>query len=329
MMSTGGDKVKIIRDYLKLGRLFGATNTWGAIFLGAWTSTMSPTLIDAAKILVIAIFAHAYIGAINEYWHMEEDKKNPQYSYKPLVKGDITPRNARIYIYFCLTMMILSSIVFYPNPVAPLVLISAAAFGTFYTIKGKYIPWAYDFSSSIGAALLVIYGATAIGEITLITIVAALCAFLISVYSEWIDGMKDVDIDGEFNVPTTAVRWGYTHDKYLSIKDPNLLYFIGIVVSIDIIYSLPAIYRILSPTYFYIFLVIGIPIQCYLIYRLFGKQNKETLRFHPLLFLGSMMILAFVLVIDKLTIWGLFITLAFIWGWVYVFSLFGIHFSHD
>jgi 4-hydroxybenzoate polyprenyltransferase len=328
-MSNRRNRIKIIRDYLILGRLFGATNTWGAIFLGAWTSTANPTLIDAAKIFVIAIFAHAYIGSINEYWHIKEDKNNPQYAYKPLVKGDISPQNARIYIYFCFTIAILFSIVFYPNLIALLALISAAAFGTFYTVKGKNIVWAYDFSSSVGAALLIIFGATAIGGITSITIIAALCAFLISVYSEWIDGMKDVDIDRKFNVPTTSVRWGYTHDKYLSLKDPNLLYFIGIVVSIDIIYSLPAIYRILSPTYFYIFLVFGIPIQCYLIYRLIGKQNKETLRFHPLLFLGSMMFLAFVLVIDKLTIWGLLITLIFIWGWVYVFSLFGVRFSHD
>ena len=90
-MSTGGDKVKIIRDYLKLGRFFGTTNTWGTIFLGAWTSTASPMLIDAAKILVIAIFAHAYIGAINEYCHIEEDKNNPQYAYKLLIQHEAMP----------------------------------------------------------------------------------------------------------------------------------------------------------------------------------------------------------------------------------------------
>ena len=341
-MNTGGKRIKIIRDYLKLGRLFGTTNTWGAIFLGAWTSTASPMLIDAAKILVIAIFAHAYIGAINEYCHIEEDKNNPQYAYKPLVKGDITPQNARIYIYFCLTMMILTSIVFYPNLIAPLALISAAAFGTFYTVKGKYIVWAYDFSSSVGAALLIIFGATAIGGITSVTIIAALCAFLISVYSEWIDGMKDVDIDRKFNIPTTAVRWGYTHDKplsilcfkenkdkkrSLSIGDPNLIYFIGIVITIDIIYSMPFFLGLLSATYFYIFLFIGIPIQIFLIYKLFGLQDKETLRKHPLFFLGSMMFLAFVLVIDKIAIWGLLITFLFIIGWVYVFSLMGVAFS--
>jgi len=141
--------------------------------------------------------------------------------------------------------------------------------------------------------------------------------------------MKDVDIDRKFNVPTTAVRWGYSHDKYLSFKDPNFIYFIWIVISIDIVYSMPFFLQLISPTYFYIFLVIGIPIQCYLIYKLYGKQNKESFRVHPLLFLGSMNFLAFVLVIDKIMIWGVLITLAFIFGWVYIFSLFRISFSKD
>jgi len=36
-----------------------------------------------------------------------------------------------------------------------------------------------------------------------------------------------------------------------------------------------------------------------------------------------------VLVIDKITIWGIFITLAFIVGWVYIFSLLGVTFSKE
>ncbi|MGF3554578.1 MAG: UbiA family prenyltransferase, partial [Thermoplasmatota archaeon] len=129
----------VMKNYLKLGRLFGATNTWGAIFLGAVTSTSMPTIFDALKILVIAIFAHAYIGAINEYFHLEEDKNNPQYKYKPLVKGDIKQKNAIIFIYFCYLMMIVFSAFFYPNLAAFASIVTAALFGTLYTIKGKYI----------------------------------------------------------------------------------------------------------------------------------------------------------------------------------------------
>jgi len=335
--------LKTIKIYLKLGRLFGATNTWGAIFLGAVTSTVIPNISDALKILFIAIFSHAYIGAINEYCHIEEDKNNPQYKYKPLVKGEIKPKNALIFIYFCYIMMIVLSAFFYPNLLAFTSIVLAALFGTLYTFKGKYIAWAYDITPSFGAAFLVIFGASAVGGITSITIIAAICAFLISVYSEWIDGMKDVDIDRKFNIPTTAVRWGYTHDKTLSlyflkskkgkysysIGDPNLLYFIGIVLTMDIVYSLPFLLNIISPYYFYIFILIGVPIHLYLIYKLFGKQNKESLRKHPLYFLGSAMFLAFNLVIDKIMIWGLLAILAFIIGWVYVFSLIGIRFSKD
>ena len=41
------------------------------------------------------------------------------------------------------------------------------------------------------------------------------------------------------------------------------------------------------------------------------------------------MFLAFVLVIDKITIWGVLGIMIFVLGWVYVFSLFGIQFSKD
>ncbi|UCF50274.1 MAG: UbiA prenyltransferase family protein [Thermoplasmatales archaeon] len=340
-----------VKNYLKLGRSFGTTNTWGAIFIGVLTSTVMVSLLDAFKILAISFFAHAYIGAINEYWHIEEDKKHPQYKYKPLVRGDVSKKNAKIYIYFCLIFAIILSFVFYNNYLkitifgsaieipATVFLILAAAFGTLYTVKGKYISWAYDLTPSFGAGFLIIYGATTIGDITSTTIVAAFCAFMISVYSEWIDGMKDVDTDKKFKVPTTAVRWGYSHSKKLTFRDPNYLYFILIVISIDIAYSMPFLTKyvfsmslfpeLLTPTYFYIFIFVGVPIQCYLIYKLYGKQNKESLRKHPLLFIGTTMVLAFILVIDKIAIWGVIIILIFVLGWVYVFSLFGIQFSKD
>ncbi|KYK34480.1 MAG: hypothetical protein AYK22_08630 [Thermoplasmatales archaeon SG8-52-3] len=338
MNSQKKNKLKTIKNYLKLGRSFGTTNTWGAIFVGVLTSSELATYIDALKILAIAFFAHAYTGSINEYCHAEEDKKHPQYKYKPLVRGDISKKNTIIYIYFSLLTTIFLAFIFYRN-FSPILLIIAAAFGTLYTVKGKYIAWGYDLTPSIGASLLIFYGAATIGEITNITIVAGVCAFFLSMYSEWVDGMKDVDTDKKFKVPTTAVRWGYTHSKRLTFKDPNYLYFIFVVICLDVAYSLPFLIKFvfkipffpewLTPTYFYLFLFIAVPIQIYLVYKLYGKQNKESLRKHPIMFIGTTMFLAFVLIIDRITIWGVIGIIIFVLGWVYVFSLFGIQFSKD
>jgi 4-hydroxybenzoate polyprenyltransferase len=337
MSGKNNSKLKIVKNYLKLGRSFGTTNTWGAIFVGVLTSSVIinatyidafNVLLDALKVLAISFFAHAYMGAINEYWHIKEDKKHPQYKYKPLVRGDISKKNAKIYIYFCLIFAIVLSLFFYRN-LSTIYLILAALFGTLYTLKGKYIPWAYDITPSIGAGFLILYGASTIGNITQVSFVAAICAFFLSVYSEWIDGMKDVETDKKFKVPTTAVRWGYNHNKRLTLKDPNFVYFLFIVISLDVVYSLPYFLNLLSPYYFYVFLVLGVPMQVYLVYKIYGKQNKETLRKHPILFIGNTMFLAFVLVIDKITIWGVLAITIFIIGWVYVFSLFGIQFSKD
>jgi 4-hydroxybenzoate polyprenyltransferase len=321
-------KLNIVKNYLKLGRSFGTTNTWSVIFVGVLTSSIMATYIDAFKILAVAFFAHAYMGTLNEYWHIDEDKKHPQYKYKPLVRGDITKKNAKIYMYFCLITAIILSFVFYQN-ISIIYLLIGAAFGTLYTIKGKYISWAYDVTPSIGAAFLILYGATTIGNITSVSIVAAVCAFLLSVYAEWIDGMKDVDTDRKFKVPTTAVRWGYTHKKPLTFRDPNFLYYLIVLISFDIVYSIPFFLNLLTPTYFYIFIFVGLPIQIYLTYKLYGTQNKESLRKHPIIFISTTASLAFVLVIDKATIWGVIALILFAIGWVCVFSLFGIQFSQD
>ena len=117
--------------------------------------------------------------------------------------------------------------------------------------------------------------------------------------------------------------------KYRTQYPSKFMYFIVIIIVLDTIYSLPFIYGWLLPTYFYIFLFIGLPIQLILIFKLLGKQTKESLRKHPLYFLGTANFLAFVLVIDKIMIWGVLIIIAFIIGWVYLFSLFGIRFSRN
>ena len=107
MISDKRNITNRIKDYLKLGRFFGASVTFGAILFGALTSTANITILDAGKFLLIALFAHACLGALNEYWHIEEDKNNPQFQYKPLVQGSIKPRNALIFVVICFIMTIL------------------------------------------------------------------------------------------------------------------------------------------------------------------------------------------------------------------------------
>lgn len=139
--------------------------------------------------------------------------------------------------------------------------------------------------------------------------------------------MKDVETDREFKIPTTAVRWGYSHDKELNLKDRNLIYFITIIIIIDVIYSLPFIFRLLSPLYFYILLAFGVPLHLYAIYKMFGRQTKESLRRHALLFILGTAILSFVLVIDKITVYGVVALSLFVAGWYVVMSLIGVKFS--
>ena len=316
------------RDWVLLGRFFGASATSGVILLGAFTSTTTPVeLLDIVKLIIVGTAAHGFVGSINDYWHIDEDKKHPQYAYKPLVRGAISRRGAFAYVTACWASAMFLSVIFFPSFPAYAALAVAGSCGAYYTVKGKYQAWAYDFSPSMGAALLVVYGATAIGGPTLLTWVAAGCSFFMSVYAEWIDGMKDVATDRKFGVPTTAARWGYSHGKPLTLRDPNLQWFIATMLCIDILYVLPWLTGVVTPYYMYWFAIMGVPAQVYFVYFLLGRRDKESLRVHPLLFIGFMMFLAFTLVIDRIGILGILAMMGFIWGWVAVLAGLGIRFS--
>ncbi|EMR75017.1 hypothetical protein MBGDF03_00506 [Thermoplasmatales archaeon SCGC AB-540-F20] len=181
--------------------------------------------------------------------------------------------------------MLFFSIIFFPNIISTILIIVAISFGIGYDIKGKYTPWLYEFTLGTAYFFMVFYGASIPGglqSITPLTWVIAIIIFFETNMTIWMAGLKDVKTDLHTKIPTRAVIWNYNHEQPLTLKDKNFIFGSFVKIAILLTFSIPFIYDVLYPpifqvntTYFYIFLIIGIGSQLFLIYKLLGRHDRE------------------------------------------------------
>jgi 4-hydroxybenzoate polyprenyltransferase len=269
--------------------------TAGAALLGAYSVGVVVQWWQILVFLVIGFFSHAFGCALNEICDYELDKKVPEISHKPLVKGDITMVQAFSFTLLCIFASFALVIWFFPFMPALIFFTLANIFAAAYSLKGKYTPWAYDFTLGTGLLFYVLFGAAAVGGFGLLrdifnypmAIVAALIIFLFEVFIQWGNAVKDVETDRLLKVPTRAVVWGYSHEHNLGIRDKNLLYGVVIKYFLIVAFLVPyfldgvglvdfefKLYFYGLPLYLVIFLILGIPTQLYSIYRMLGRHTR-------------------------------------------------------
>ncbi|MEE9152392.1 MAG: UbiA prenyltransferase family protein [Thermoplasmata archaeon] len=292
-----GRRSQRIKRYLELGRTFSAMLTAGAAVLGAYSVGVEVEWWQIIVFLAIGFFSHAFGCALNEICDYELDKKVPEISHKPLIKGDITMVQAFSFTLFCIFASYALVIWFFPSRTTLIFFTLANVFAAAYSLKGKYTPWAYDFTLGTGLFFYVLFGAAAMGEFNAIgdtlnypmVIVAAIIIFLFEVFIQWGNAVKDVETDRLLRVPTRAVVWGYSHEQNLGIRDRNLLYGVLIKYLLIVMFLLPflldgigvvdfgfKLYLYGLPLYLAFFLILGIPTQLYSIYKMIGKHTRSS-----------------------------------------------------
>jgi 4-hydroxybenzoate polyprenyltransferase len=271
--------------------------TAGAAILGAYSIGVIVQWWQILVFLAVGFFSHAFGCALNELCDYELDKKVPEISHKPLIKGDITLNQGYSFTLFCLIASYALVIWFFPQRTTLIYFTLANIFAAAYSVKGKYTPWAYDFTLGTGLFFYVLFGASAVGEFnsvmeTLVypmAIVAALIIFLFEVFIQWGNAVKDVETDRLLKVPTRAVVWGYSHEDNLGIRDPNLVYGVIIKYFLIVMFLMPFIldgiglvdfgfrlYFLGLPLYLVFFLILGIPTQLYSIYMMIGRHTRSS-----------------------------------------------------
>lgn len=292
-----GRRSQRVKRYLELGRVFSAMLTAGAAILGAYSVGVEVQWWQILIFLAVGFFSHAFGCALNEICDYELDKKVPEISHKPLVKGDITMVQAYSFTLFCIFASYALVIWFFPYRTTLIFFTLANIFAAAYSLKGKYTPWAYDFTLGTGLFFYVLYGASAVGEFNSIrdtlnypmAIVAAIIIFLFEVFIQWGNAVKDVETDRLLKVPTRAVVWGYSHKHNLGVRDPNLLYGVIIKYFLIVMFLVPfllggiglvdfgfKLYFHNLPLYLVIFLILGIPTQLYSIYKMIGRHTRSS-----------------------------------------------------
>jgi 4-hydroxybenzoate polyprenyltransferase len=285
-----------VKRYLELGRTFSGMLTAGAAILGAYSIGIEVHWWQILVFLAVGFFSHAFGCALNEICDYELDKKVPEISHKPLIKGDITMVQAFSFTLFCLIVGYMLIIWFFPYRITLMYFTLANVFAAAYSLKGKYVPWAYDFTLGTGLFFYVLFGASAVGGFltfrdTLLypmAIVAALIIFLFEVFIQWGNAVKDVETDRLLKVPTRAVVWGYTHDQSLGLGDKNILFGLIIKYFLVVMFFIPflldgiglvdfdfKLYLFGLPLYFVIFLILGLPTQIYSVSKMLGRHTRS------------------------------------------------------
>lgn len=313
----------MIRPYLQFFRLFGAGITTVAFLVGALTvaAPIAPGVV--ALLVVAAILTHAWMGGLHELVHQGEDKKNPDYAYKPTVTGSLTKNEMLTALFIVVTAGTLFTAVAFGS-LALMALFAWQFCGWLYAAYGKYRTIAYDVVPAIGASFIVLYGAVAVGSPTPLTWVAMACGFFISVYGQWINGLKDVISDSRVGVGSVAVVSGFSASVGLTARSPAFLQLVVTTVALDIVYLVPAVLGWIPPTYAYLFAVLVLPLQVYLIHHIM-KPNVNY-RMQGVAFVTATLFMASILVFHVIQLWSLAI-FVFALAWYFALDAIGAGFS--
>jgi 4-hydroxybenzoate polyprenyltransferase len=299
-----------IRAYLELGRAPGAMATAMLPVVGAYTSSDVPTISDILALMTIGIFAHFSIGALNEIMDRKIDAKVEKLSHKPLVSGRIGIVSAECFFVMTFAVSIVAVVLIFNNIFSTLFIIIAGCFAVLYDIWGKYVALAYDFVLSLGCAFLVFFGASSVGSITAHTILTAFLALFSVASVQWYAGMKDVENDKKFSIPTTAVRWGYKYSRRLSISDPNIRYILLLkLIMLGALLLFYPLNIVTSASYLVLIVLLAIPSQVFLIYKTLGKQNREKFLRLSMFDIASSWLIISIILAEKL---GSYIAIVFL-----------------
>lgn len=267
--------LKKLQAYMDLGRVQGVSITAAVSILGAYSSTNTPSLVNWLEFTAIAAFCHAGGAAMNEYCDKELDSKLPELSNKPLVKGILSNNEALCFSLFMIFAGIISAVYFFPKQSALIVLLLSIATVYAYDLIGKRRFLAFEITFPIGYALYSLFGVYAIGEPTALSWIVIVYVFLALVFGQWENEMKDADNDRFLGIPSIAAVSGYSMHKKLTLGDPNLVYGVGVKLLSYAVLFFPFLLGVVTSDYLYIFFIVGVPTQAYVIYHLFGEHTRK------------------------------------------------------
>ncbi|MFH0847962.1 MAG: geranylgeranylglycerol-phosphate geranylgeranyltransferase [archaeon] len=143
-------------------------------------------------------------NAINDVYDLEADRVNKP--YRPLPRGDLTRGEAQLVSLVLATSAVVVGYVINFNCFLISLLYSLIFY--FYAIWLKPMGFLGNVIVSSGTGVSLVFGALAVDWVNQLTLVFALCAFILNLGREVVKGVEDIQGDKVRKVRTVAIQYG-------------------------------------------------------------------------------------------------------------------------
>jgi 4-hydroxybenzoate polyprenyltransferase len=214
-----------IREIFILIRVQQLGTSITAVIGGLTVKGFGLELFDFFLLFIIAIIINIGGQVHNDIKDFDIDKHSKELKERPLVKGTVSFRAAKIIILLCLISVFSIILYFFPNLIALIVVIISFIFGVLYNYYSKKLPGA-DLFLSINMSMFLLFGAivvtdnfTGLHDIGAITwIVFALTFIHVFLMDALGGGLKDAKNDRDAGAKTLAIFLGVKVNEILYIS---------------------------------------------------------------------------------------------------------------
>ena len=286
-----------LREFAILIRIQNLGTSITAVMGALTVKGFNLELLDFLLLFLMAAIINVGGQIINDIEDIQIDKNSKELINRPLVKGTISTKTAKIIVILCLILLLSIAFGYYFNFIALAVLFSSMFFGYLYNLFSKKIPGSDTFLS-ISFALFFLYGAIVVTDNLqslldvkpLTWIVFGMVFAHVQIQNSFQGGLKDAKNDREAGARTLAVFLGVKANEKLYIP----LSFKAISLSLDVLMIILVILPFISSEFEYslaqpILLVLAIIGMLYSAVKLLTlktfdrKKIKANLRNHEIL----------------------------------------------
>lgn len=212
----------MIREYLKLSRLFNMGLTGVAPVLGALAMwNVNQTSLPMLFILfIIGCLSHIYGFVLNDVIDIKVDQLSTDLKERPLVSGTISRNKAKYFAISCMILSWIFAVFFYfyrdMSILAFLIVLSILLFADFLSTIYNFVSKKYPIMDIFVASaifFLILFGAATVSHVhilsTPIVWIVALIGAIQVLFMNMINGaIKDIDHDAEGMANTFAIKLG-------------------------------------------------------------------------------------------------------------------------
>ncbi|UCE37139.1 MAG: UbiA family prenyltransferase [Thermoplasmata archaeon] len=235
--------ISTLRQWLKLARLQAGAATAITCVFGA--ILMMPgdeiDIIHLVFLFIIGLFFHLYGFILNEYSDIEVDRFAKELSEKPLIKGTIQRKHAKLAAIISVIVAVVAAVIIFRNLYATFALLLAIAFGGIYDLYGKKF-FGADIVLGMSIFFFTIFGALTVStNLTSVVFIVAFLFFLQLTYQTGVTGgVKDISHDRLAGAKTSPVYLGCrVMGKNLIITRNFKIYASGIKLVHTLVILLP------------------------------------------------------------------------------------------